>query len=626
MKKSSLAHLVISAMLSMSGQAAMAASQDSFSPYVNESLPRQVLWGDTHLHTRNSADAGFLNYRIGPEEAFRLAKGEQINANGGLPVKLVRPLDFLVVADHSEYLGLVPALFANNPEVLKTEAGQRWSQAIKSRDFKQIFGAAMELIHSASSGEELIKIPAFSQSVWQQANAIADAQNEPGKFTAFIGFEWTSMPDQGSNLHRVVVFKDGADKADQVLPYTAFKSFDPEDLWQYMEDYENKTGGNVLAIPHNSNLSNGKMFAVETYKGEPITAEYAKERQKWEPLLEITQMKGDSETHPLLSPNDEFADFGSWDKVSLDGTKVKEPWMLQYEYARSALKNGMKLEQSVGENPFKYGFIGSTDSHTGLATTREENFFGKHSGLEPTPKRFQEKIINSPLGDKYTTWGWEQMSGGLAAVWAEENSRASIFDAMERKEVYATTGTRITLRMFAGWDFDKQDVTRPDRVEVGYKKGVPMGGDLPDHHDKVAPTLMIWASKDPDGANLDRIQIIKGWIDDKGNAQERVYDVAWSGNRSIKADGSLPEVGNTVNEAEASYTNDIGDTSLEVVWQDPDFSASQNAFYYTRVLEIPTPSWLLYDQKRFNIQVPQQANKIIQERAYSSPVWYSPKQ
>ncbi len=616
--------LVCSSLTSISLKAAETAATE-YSPYANDTLPRQVLWGDTHLHTSYSADAGFMNYRVGPEQAYRFAKGEQVTANNGMKLKLVRPLDFLVVADHSEYLGLVPALMKGNPDILKTEPGQRWAKALQSRDYKTIYGAAMEVIRSVASGNALYENNAFTRSVWEDVTASADKENEPGKFTAFIGFEWTSMVDHGSNLHRVVMYKDDAQKANAMLPFTSFESVNPEDLWQYMADYEAKTGGNILAIPHNSNVSNGKMFAVETYQGKAIDKAYAQTRAAWEPVVEVTQIKGDSETHPMLSPNDEFADFGTWDKVSLDGTLKKEPWMLQYEYARNALKNGLKIENDVGANPFKFGMIGSTDSHTGLATTREENFFGKHSGIEPDNHRAKDKkIIDSPLGDEYTTWGWEQISGGLAAVWSRENTRESIFEAFERKEVYGTTGTRITLRVFGGWDFSEQDVNRPERVDLGYEKGVPMGGDLVAQTHGRAPSLMIWATKDPDGANLDRLQVVKGWLDQNGQTHEKVYNVAWSGKRTPDKNGKLPAVGNTVDLGNATYSNEIGEESLKAVWTDPDFDKGQRAFYYVRAMEIPTPSWVVFDQVRLGAEVDERADKIIQERAYSSPIWYTP--
>jgi hypothetical protein len=617
--------------------AGMAAAQDavpqpedvqppprSYSPFAGESYPQNVYWGDTHLHTSNSFDAGFINYRVGPEEAFRFARGEEVTANNGMAVKLVRPLDFLVVSDHAEYLGLTPGLRASNPLLLQTDSGRRWHDMMKTGEFEVIFRAAMEAIASVSAADEQIKNDDFKRSMWEDTAEIADRLNDPGLFTAFIGYEWTSMPD-GNNLHRVVVFKDDAERATRVVPFSLFDSQDPEDLWDYMAAYEEKTGGNVLAIPHNGNLSNGIMFAVETLSGEPLTREYAETRMKWEPIYEITQIKGDGEAHPALSPNDEFADYGTWDKGNLPGTQAKQQSMLQHEYGRSAWKLGLELEEELGVNPFKFGAIGSTDSHTGLATAKEDNFFGKHSGLEPdTHRATDHKVLESPIDDELTTWGWEQVAGGLAAVWATENSRAGLFEAMERKETYATTGSRLVVRFFGGFDFTEADIQRPSPAKVGYEKGVPMGGDLRAAPAGKAPSFLVWALRDPEGANLDRIQIIKGWRDGDGNLKEKVYDVAWSDDRKPGADGKLPPVGNTVDVTVPTYTNTIGDVLLSAAWTDPDFDASERAFYYARVIEIPTPAWPAYDAKYFDLELDPKVELTTQERAYTSPIWYAP--
>jgi hypothetical protein len=597
----------------------------SYSPYAGESYPKDVYWGDTHLHTSNSFDAGFINFRVGVEEAFRFARGEEITANNGMQIKLVRPLDFLVVSDHAEYLGLTPALRASDPLLLKTEAGARWNKALKSGKYEQVYKAAMEAIGSVGKGNELIKSEDFKKSMWGKSISTADSMNKPGLFTAFIGYEWTSMPNKGNNLHRVVIFKDDAERAGKVVPFSMFDSEDPEDLWNFLAMYEEKTGGNILAIPHNGNISNGTMFAIETFKGKKLNKRYAETRAMWEPLYEITQIKGDGETHPALSPNDEFADFGTWDKGNLTGSIPKEPSMLQYEYAREALKNGLKLEAELGVNPFKFGVVGSTDSHTGLATAKENNFFGKHSGLEPdTHRAVDHKVLESPIDEKLTTWGWEQIASGLAAVWATENTRGALFEAMERKETYATTGSRISLRFFGGWDFQASDLQQPAPAKVGYFKGVPMGGDLTNGPKGKAPSFMLWALRDPEGANLDRLQIVKGWLDDKGKTHEKVFDVAWADDRKRGSDGKIPAVGNTVEIKNATYTNTIGDVYLATVWNDPEFNPNEKAFYYARVIEIPTPSWLAFDAKFFKVNVPKEAKMIIQERAYSSPIWYTP--
>jgi hypothetical protein len=399
---------------------------------------------------------------------------------------------------------------------------------------------------------------------------------------------------------------------------------DPRDLWKWMEDYEARTGGDVLAIAHNGNLSNGIMFPmVESFTGEPIDAAYAEARARWEPLFEVTQMKGDSETHPFLSPNDEFADYETWDVGNLALTAAKTPDMLQFEYARSALKIGLALEPELATNPYKFGLIGSTDSHTGLATAEEENFFGKVTSMEPSPERTERVFMQQ--GD-LKLMEWEVAASGYAAVWATDNTRAAIFDAMERRETYATTGSRLIVRFFGGWDYTAEDAQSRLPAEVGYTKGVPMGGDLKDAPEGKEPTFLVAALKDPIGANLDRIQIIKGWVDANGETQEMVYDVVWgdADSRQPGADGRLPPVGNTVDTAEATWTNTIGDPELITVWTDPDFDPGQRAFYYARVLEIPTPRWTAYDARFFGLTLPSQVPLVHQERAYTSPIWYTP--
>jgi len=434
----------------------------------------------------------------------------------------------------------------------------------------------------------------------------------------------------GNNLHRVVIFRDGADRVSRVLPMSQFDSTDPEELWKYLMVYEEKTGGRALGIPHNGNLSNGLMFAVETRKGQRFDRAYAERRNRFEPLVEVTQPKGDGETHPLLTPTDEFAAFERWDQGNVGGTAVKEPGMHQYEYARSALKLGLRLEQQLGVNPFKFGMIGSTDTHTALSTTEEENYFGKIASVEPNAHRFEHPAIRYPQNPKNTILAWQLQAAGLAAVWARENTRESIWDALERKEVYGTTGSRPTVRFFGGWSFEPQDAKVRRPATVGYRKGVPMGGDLPVPQGELAgrsPTFLVAAAKDPYNGNLDRIQIIKGWLDGKGELQEKVYDVAWSGERKPDPKtGKLPPVGNTVDVANATWTNTIGSPELIAVWKDPAFDSGQRAFYYARVIEIPTPRWTAYDAKHFGIKMPPEVTMITQERAYTSPIWYTPGQ
>ena len=604
------------------GQGAKQPIVGNYCPYLGEDYPKNVYWGDTHVHTSYSFDAGVI-LDLGPDAAYRFARGEEITAQGGMKVKLIRPLDFLVVSDHAEYLGITPRIKAGDPVVLKDPVAQRWAGRFAKGTFEDVYAVFMDMVTSIYEDKELIQDKAIKQSAWEYILDTAEKFNDPGNFTAFVGFEWTSMPN-GNNLHRNVIFKEGKAKAGQVLPFSLFDSEDPEDLWKYMENYEKKTGGEVLAIPHNGNLSNGLMFPLTDSKGNPLSRAYAEARARWEPLVEATQIKGDSETHPVLSPGDEFADFETWDKSNLMGTAPKEKWMLQYEYVRSALKLGLQIEEKTGANPYKFGMIGSTDTHTALSTAREANFWGKHVGVEPSPNRMNVPIIRSKVDPKLSSFGRDMSAAGYAGVWATENTRAALFDAMKRREVYASTGPRMTVRFFGGWDFAGADATGPDFVDTGYGKGVPMGGDLPRASAGKAPTFLVSALKDPDGANLDRIQIIKGWLDKKGKLREKVYDVALSDGRRVGRDGKVRPVGNTVDVANATYTNTIGDAQLAAFWRDPDFDAKERAFYYARVIEIPTPRWPAYDAKFFHIKMPEGTRMVTQDRAYTSPIWYTP--
>jgi hypothetical protein len=434
-----------------------------------------------------------------------------------------------------------------------------------------------------------------------------------------LGYEYTSNY-KSNNLHRVVIYRDSEERVRELLPFSALDSENPEDLWKSLQAYEAETGGQVLAIPHNGNMSGGMMFALSTFAGEPLTEAWAKERARWEPLYEITQMKGDGEAHPMLSPNDEFADYETWDKMTIGGLP-NSPENIPFEYARSALKNGLELEAKLGTNPFKFGFIGSTDSHTALAAVEEDNFFGKHSGVEPSAERMTSPVAK--VRDQVVL-GWEMSASGYAGVWATENTREALWDALKRKEVYATTGPRIIVRFFGGWDFVEQDAHTRRPAQAGYAKGVPMGGDLTNAPKGKVPTFLVAALKDPIGGNLDRYQIVKGWMDAEGELHEKVYDVAWSGDRKPGKDGKLPAVGNTVDEKEATWTNTIGANELIAVWKDPDFNPEQPAFYYGRVIEIPTPRWTAYDTKHYGLQPPPEAPMTTQERAYTSPIWYTP--
>jgi hypothetical protein len=605
--------------------AAGMAKRTSYSPYAGRGFPTQVYWGDTHVHTDNSLDARGFGATIGPEVAFRFARGEEVTTSHGMRFKLSRPLDWLVVADHSDGMGAMKEIIAGNPNLLKDPVVKEWHIAMR-KGGEAAFEATMEVINSFTQG----KVPAvvldrtFQQTVWDDYIDIADRYNEPGRFTTMIGYEWTST-ENGNNLHRNVLYRDGGDRARRMVPYTTAESFNPEDLWKWMARYEEAVGGQVLTIAHNGNLSNGIMFPVERNPatGKPLSEDYVKQRDRWEPLYEVTQMKGDGETHPLLSAEDEFADYETWDTGNLNLTVAKQESMLQYEYARAALKNGLKLEAKLGTNPYKFGMVGSTDTHTALSAAEEDNFIGKHAGTEPSPDRW-----NHPMA-KFEGRQWEgyaMTSSGYTGVWATDNTRKALFDAMKRKEVYATTGPRMLVRFWGGWDFVEADANSRLPGAVGYTKGVPMGGDLTKGPDGKSPTFLVAALKDPYSGNLDRIQIIKGWLDKKGKTHEKVYSVVWGDAERRKPDkkGKLPPVGNTVDVKNATWTNTIGDPQLIAVWKDPDFDISLKAFYYARVIEIPTPRWTAYDAKRFNVTMSKEVLMTTQERAYTSPIWYTP--
>ncbi|KPJ82748.1 MAG: hypothetical protein AMS19_06810 [Gemmatimonas sp. SG8_23] len=559
-----------------------------YSPYLDYTYPDRVYFGDTHLHTSYSTDAGMIGNVLGPDEAYRFAKGETVTSSIGVRARLLRPLDFLVVADHAENLGLAPMIAESNPDLLAVPWGREIHDMVKRGDRMDAYafwGDRMSQRDDPLAGND-----ALTRSIWERITQAADDHNEPGRFTALIGFEWSSSPG-GNNLHRNVIFRDDKDRADRFLPMSQYDSTDPEDLWAWMATYEEETGGSVFAIAHNGNLSNGLMFDDVTLSGDALTRDYAERRSEWEPLYEVTQIKGDGETHPMLS--------------------------------------GLAYEAELGANPFRFGLVGSTDAHTSLATTTEDNFFGKATPMEPSEDeaRFDDMItgyLPDPQGREYAIRHYEGSASGLAAVWARENTREAIWDAMKRREVYATTGTRLTVRVFAGWDFQPEEVDRWDFAATGYERGVPMGGTLQEAPAGMAPTFMVRALRDFDGANLDRVQIVKGWLNADGTTDERVYDIAWSGDRQPGSDEKLPPVGNTVDVENATYTNAIGEPILFAHWVDPDFDQSQRAFYYVRVIEIPTPRWTTYDAHFYGVELPDDVPASIQERAYTSPIWYQP--
>jgi hypothetical protein len=593
-----------------------------YSPYAGRDYPDRVLFGDTHFHTNLSFDAGLVGTTLDVDAGYRFARGERVISNSGQPVQLIRPLDFLVITDHAEFIGLAPMIQRSDPVLLADPWG-KWVHERFNAGPEGRMEAFANIIEYGTTGRNPMSSNDAARSIWVDFVEKAETYNAPGRFTAMTGFEWSSTP-KGDNLHRCVIFRDGAGKTSRTMPYGVFDSEDPQDLWRYMAGYEKKIGGRVLAIPHNGNLSNGLMFSDKTLGGKPLTRDYAETRIRWEPLIEVAQVKGDGEAHPLLSTEDEFADYETWDTSNLGGSAPKTDDMFQYEYARSALKLGLKLGEQLGVNPYKFGLSAASDTHTGLSTTREENFFGKYKHTEPSANRHNGEVI--PAEDpSLRILTSQESASGLVAVWARENTRGEIFDSMRRKEVFATTGTRIRIRLFAGWDFEPDEVSRPDFVAQGYRRGVPMGGDLTDAPKGGAPRFMIRVLRDPDGANLDRVQVIKGWLDDDGETHERIFDVAVSDGREISADGRAKDpVGNTVDVDKATYTNTIGDSLFDAHWMDPDFDPTQSAFYYVRVLEIPTPRWTTYDAVFFDIDRPDNVPATIQDRAYTSPIWYEP--
>ena len=608
------------------------AATKSYSPYAGKKYPMHVYFGDTHHHTANSGDAFMGGDRLSPEQAYRFARGEEVVSSTGVPVKLSRPLDFLVISDHAEGLGLMYQIYEGNPTFIADPTVAGWSKAMRGSIEEQ--AAAQNEVTSAQAQGTLppvLKDPKIvgpvMKTVWQQYLETAERFNEPGRFTAMIGYEWTSVPG-GNNLHRNVLYRDGKEMAVQAFPFSAWNSENPEKLWEWMAKYEQKTGGKLLAIPHNGNLSNGRMFELVDFEGNPLSKDYAERRARWEVLQEIIQTKGNSETHPTLSPNDEFAgDLGvaGWEYGNLTlEDKPETPEMRPTMYLRGGLLRGLELEAKLGTNPFKFGFVGSTDVHNSLTAIEEDNFFGKLPVQEPSPKRWEHV---SKQGFGKTRYTWHYLAAGYAAVWATENTREALWDAMKRREVYGTSGSRMIVRFFGGWSFDKADARSRFPAEAGYAKGVPMGSDLPKAPAGAkAPTFLVAAMKDPLSGNLDRIQIVKGWLDKAGKGHEKVYDVAWGDaeRRKLGPDGKLTPVGDTVDVTSATWTDTIGDPELSAAWTDPDFDPTVRAFYYARVIEIPTPRWTAYDAARFGITMSAEVPMKQQERAWASPIWYTP--
>lgn len=583
--------------------------------------PTRLLFGDTHLHTDFSMDAATFGVKLSPEEAYRFALGEEVTASNGLKAKLAVPLDFLMVSDHSDNLGSILELKAGNPKLLANPLLADWLRILGLSLRKDRLG--LEGKQTEQTNPRELDDDAMRSTYWARTIAAAERFNRPGKFTALIGFEWTAQ-DKGRNLHRVVMFRDGGARTGAIVPYSANLSDDPQDLWKWLGKYEADSGGKVLAIAHNGNISNGAMFPLEqTEFGKPVTLDYVRQRARWEPAYETTQIKGDGESHPFLSTDDEFAGFETWDKADFAGVP-KTNAMLPGEYTREALKRGLELQRRLGVNPYKFGLIGSTDSHTGMSTADDDNFWGKHSAeMEQSPTRWSDAVGGR---GKTVVPGWMMAASGYAAVWARDNSREEVWDAFKRREVYATTGPRMALRFFGGWNYAAADARAGDIARAGYARGVPMGGELNRAAKGQTPRFLIQAMKDPRGATLDRVQIVKGWIDAAGKTHEKVFDVVWSNpaKRKIGADGKVPKITGNVDVANASYDNSVGAPVLSAMWADPTFVRGQQAFYYVRVLEIPTPRWTAYDAKKFNVTMAKYVPMITQERAYSSPIWYNP--
>jgi hypothetical protein len=577
---------------------------------------RQAWFGELHLHTSYSFDAyGFSEGRLDPDAAYRFARGEVIDYLGQ-QVQRDRPLDFMAVTDHAEYLGFMNQLDDPASELSGTVFAQEYLELKSTLDAGMLTRQVIKKLADNVLFEELGAQSAF-ESAWQRSIDMANTNYQPGNFTTFIGYEWTSHPNSRFNLHRNVIF--GGDKAP--LPFSAMASQRPEDLWSYME--QTREGGiDVLAIPHNGNASEGNMYAWTDSDGKPIDADYARRRALNEPLNEIYQGKGQSETHPLLSPNDEFADFEIMDRLV---PRLDLPGKPPGSYTRDALGRGLLIEQRTGVNPYKFGAVGATDFHNGLATAAEGAVMFA-DGFDPrvNPPGFEQ--AKDALQEPYPTDPDPKLlgSGGLTGVWAERNDRESIFAAMQRRETFATSGTRLQIRLFGGWHFKRETLESADWVYEGYARGVAMGGDLYPGQTDTAPGFLIWAIKDPEGANLDRAQIIKVWIEDE-TQYERVYDVALSDERKPDPEtGKVPRLPSTVDLKTATYSNRVGAVQFATFWQDPDFEPDQSALYYLRVLEIETPRWTTLLAARHKLPLPENSAATLQERAWSAPIWYKP--
>ena len=571
---------------------------------------KNAYFGETHVHTSSSMDAFIGGNRLTPEDAYRFALGEEVIANGS-PHKLKRPLDFCAISDHAEYLGETYTLMNpgspgyNDPVATQMREADNYEDAM-ALFVKYVITPART---GGSSHPDFYQGESSTMSGWHKNFNATEKYNQPGKFTTLHAFEWTSAPNAG-NLHRNIIFRDTVVPK---IPFSANDSRDPQKLWAWMQ-LQIDLGSTLLAIPHNSNGSKGMMFPEVDMDGNPIGKAYAEIRQKMEPLIEMMQIKGNSEVHPQFWPNDEFADFEmAYSIQDYSGRKFEKR-----NYVRYGLERGLKYEEDLGVNPFKYGFVGGTDSHNGTPSNVEEDNYGvgSHGYADQTAENRTKQVI-----DGWAT-AYDINPGALTGVWAESNTRGAIWDAMKNKETFATSGPRMKVRLFGGYNF-KDTYTDESFVEDGYAKGVPMGGNLPKAQDNI-PKFIVWAIKDPIGPGLDRIQIIKGWVHN-GEMKEKVYNVAVSDNRKIKADGSVEASDAKVNLNTGAFDKDKGSTQLMTVWKDPDFDASHRAFYYARVLQLPTARWNLYDEIREGVEFPDRVPKTIIERAWSSPIWYIPQ-
>jgi Protein of unknown function (DUF3604) len=616
----------------------------------------QLLWGDTHLHSSFSVDAYMAGNRsLDPDAGYRYAKGEPVvHPYNQTRVQIQQPLDFLAVADHAEYLGVIPLVMSGDFE--QPEAGffqkiKSWllitimdyaiedpvagtkrftgllpEPQIQSGDSRDPIAAAIEA--GTDGGLESLGLinedaaKRISASQWTKSMEIADRHNAPGEFTTLVGWEW-SQTASGANLHRIVVSDMSGSTAAGIDPIGSDDAPYPEDLWDKLENLSRQTRADFVSIPHNANLSKGYMFSKTTLRGEAISPDYARRRLKWEPLVEATQIKGDSETHPDLTPDDSFAEFERFN-FYLQAFPQAQGYKVQVgDTVRSALKNGLELNNDIGVNPFKVGMIGSTDAHTSIASAEEANFWGKVA-TDSTPATKRRDDPSGYADGNQSFNGWNMSASGLAAVWSTDNSREAIVAAMKRRETYATTGPRIQVRLFAGWDFTPADAESAEIADIGYAGGVPMGGELSATPDKTAPRFLLRATRGPGDHNLDRIQIIKGWTDSSGKAREKIFNVAWSGDRQLDGDGKLSAVGSTADIQTGFTANTIGEAELATVWIDPEFDSAQSAFYYARVLQIPTVRHSQLDAIALGINTPYEGPATIQDRAYTSPIWYTP--